>query len=325
MARGKPKGRRIDGWMVVDKPQGMTSTQVVSRIKWLTQAQKVGHGGTLDPLATGILPIAMGEATKSVQYIMDTSKAYRFTMRLGESRDTDDSEGEVTATSERRPTTAEIEAALGAYRGDIMQRPPNYAAVKIQGERAYDIARRGDVVELEPRPVRIDELTIVGRPDADHVELEMVSGKGAYVRAIARDLGADLGCGAHVVALRRTRVGSFELDRAISLDVLEQVVEDDALPQVLVSVATALAGIPALAVTEPQAFRLISGQSIVISPRMLGDDIGEGSTVRALWEGELIALTRLEGAELCPLRVFNPKGDRRAARAQERMADVDHG
>jgi tRNA pseudouridine55 synthase len=299
------KGRPINGWLIVDKDDGATSTWVVGAVKRATQAQKAGHGGTLDPLATGILPIALGEATKTVPYVMDSTKAYRFTVRFGEARDTDDAEGAVTATSDRRPSTAEIEAALPAFTGTIRQRPPSYAAVKIQGERAYDIARRGDTVELEPREVRVDELRLIGRPDPDRADFEMVCGKGTYVRALARDLGEQLGCLAHVTQLRRTRVGPFGLDQAVTLAALERVVADDTLPQVLIPVATALAGIPALAVTEPQAGRLKAGHPIVVPAQLVAGDAGDGATVKVLSSGALVALARLDGAELSPLRIFH--------------------
>jgi len=302
------KGRPIHGWLVIDKEPGITSTEVVNRVKRATQAQKVGHGGTLDPLATGVLPVALGEATKTVPFVMDARKSYEFTLRFGEARDTDDAQGRIVATSERRPTDAEIEAALAAFRGEILQRPPTFAAVKVQGERAYDLARRGEPVQLEPRPVRIDELRLLARLDRDHARFAMVCGKGAYVRALARDLGEALGCFAHVAELRRTAVGPFGLDRAISLSALEQLVEEDSLPQALISVATALAGIPALAVTEPQASRLKSGQAIRIVPRSLGEAAVQGATIQVTRGGELVALARLEGSELCPLRVFHLEG-----------------
>ena len=306
MGRRKATGRPIHGWLVIDKSGGITSTQAVTVVKRLTQAQKVGHGGTLDPLATGVLPIAMGDATKTVPYIMDAAKAYDFTLRLGEQRDTDDATGALVAGSELRPDDAAIAAALGVFRGPIQQVPPRFAAVKIQGERAYDIARRGEVVELAPREVRIDELELVGRPDADHAVFRMRCGKGTYVRAIARDLGLALGCLAHVTALRRTEVGPFHAEDAISLESLASIVTEDSLPQVLVPVTTALAGIPALAVTEPQALRLRAGQAIRIAPALLGEATAEAATVRAMRAGELIALARLEGAELLPVRVFSP-------------------
>jgi tRNA pseudouridine55 synthase len=305
MARRKPSGRPINGWLVIDKPQGMTSTHVVNVVKRLTNAQKVGHGGTLDPLATGVLPIAMGEATKTVAYIMDARKAYDFRLRLGEERDTDDSTGAVIAASDSRPDDAAIRAMLPRFVGAIQQVPPRYAAVKIQGERAYDIARRGETVELAPREVRIDALELTGRPDPDHADFRMTCGKGAYVRAIARDLGQALGCCAHVAALRRTEVGAFSVENGVSLDALAGIVEHETLPQILVPVSTALAGIPALAVTEPQALRLQSGQAVRLAPAFVGETIGEAATVRAMRAGELIALARLEGMELCPVRVFH--------------------
>jgi tRNA pseudouridine55 synthase len=305
MARRKPTGRPINGWLVIDKPQGMTSTHVVNVVKRLTNAQKVGHGGTLDPLATGVLPVAMGEATKTVAYIMDARKAYDFRLRLGEERDTDDSTGAVIAANDGRPDDAAIRAMLPRFIGAIQQVPPRYAAVKIQGERAYDIARRGETVELAPREVRIDTLELTGRPDPDHADFRMTSGKGAYVRAIARDLGLALGCHAHVAALRRTEVGAFSVENAVSLDALAGIVEHETLPQILVPVSTALAGIPALAVTEPQALRLQSGQAVRLAPAFVGETLGEAATVRAMRAGELIALARLEGMELSPVRVFH--------------------
>jgi len=305
--QSRGRGRRIDGWLVVDKPEGMTSTHVVNVVKRLTRAQKAGHGGTLDPLATGVLPIALGEATKTVAWIMDAPKRYRYTVRFGEARDTDDAEGEVVATSDRRPTDAEIEAALPEFTGEILQRPPAFAAVKVAGERAYDLARRGEKVMLEPRPVTIHSLRLVERPDPDYAVFEAECGKGAYVRAIARDLGEKLGCFAHVAQLRRLAVGPFTVEQAISLDALKQLVENDTLPQVLVPVATALAGIPALAVTEPQAHRMRSGQPIRVPPALLPDRATEGATLRVMRGGELVALARLEGGELAPVRVFPAK------------------
>lgn len=305
MAPRKRKGLPINGWLVIDKPEGMTSTQAVAMVKRLTNAQKVGHGGTLDPLATGVLPIAMGEATKTVAWIMDSHKSYAFTIRLGEARDTDDSTGVVVRSSETRPGDAEIRAALDGFIGHIKQRPPDYAAVKIAGERAYDIARRGDEVVLEPREVRVDELSLVDRPDADRARFHMVCGKGAYVRAIARDLGEALGCYAHVVALRRTEVGAFSAADAVTPDALAGIVENETLPQVLVPVATALAGIPALAVTEPQAIRLRAGQPIRVSPALVAGEVAADGTVRAMRSGQIVALARIEGADLSPLRVFH--------------------
>jgi tRNA pseudouridine55 synthase len=309
MATGGRRGRPVNGWLVIDKVEGVTSTWVVGAVKRLTRAQKAGHGGTLDPLATGVLPVALGEATKTVPFVMESRKAYLFTIRFGEARDTDDAEGAVIARSELRPDGAALEAALGAFVGTIMQRPPRYAAVKVQGERAYDLARRGEAVELEPREVRIDRLELLARPDPDHAVLGMVCGKGAYVRALARDLGERLGCLAHVTQLRRTEVGPFGLDRAVTLESLARIVEADSLHQVLIPVATALAGIPALAVTEPQAHRLRAGQPIVVAPQLIVGEATDGATVKVLEAGALVALARLEGAQLAPLRIFHLRAD----------------
>ncbi len=305
MSRRRQRGRRIDGWLIIDKPSGMTSTHVVNRVKRLTDAMKAGHGGTLDPLATGVLPLALGEATKTVMYVMDAPKRYRFTIRFGSMTTTDDSEGTVTRSSDRRPTDAGIIEALKAFEGHVMQRPPDFAAVKVAGERAYDLARRGEVVDLPPREVHFIEIALVERPDADHAVLEARCGKGAYIRALARDLGEALGCFAHVTALRRLEVGAFTADAAIDLDTLVEIVQDDSLPQVLVPVSTALADIPALAVTEPQAARLRSGHSIQIAPRLIVGEAMDGGTIQAVREGEVVALGRLADGELSPLRVFN--------------------
>ena len=306
MARGRRRGRPLTGWLCIDKPAGMTSTAVVGRVRWLTQAAKAGHGGTLDPLATGVLPIALGEATKTVPYVMDGSKHYRFAARLGEARDTDDREGAVIGTSDLRPDDDAIRAALPAFTGPIQQVPPRFAAVKIAGERAYDLARRGETVTLEARPAEVERLELVGRPGPDEAAFEMVCGRGTYVRAVVRDLGAVLGCLAHVSELRRLRVGAFDETRALSLDVLEQLCTDDALPQALLPVAAALDAVPALALTTPQADRLRAGQTIRVAPNLVVGEPGEDGTVRAMASGHVVALARLQGAELSPVRVFNP-------------------
>jgi len=312
----KRKGRPITGWLCIDKPEGMTSTAAVGFVKRLTQAAKVGHGGTLDPLATGVLPIALGEATKTVSFVMDGEKQYRFTMRLGIATTTDDSEGEPIETSDTRPDTDAIEAALGDYIGLIEQVPPCFAAVKVAGERAYDIARRGDTVELEARTVKVKDLVLVERTDDDHVVFDLTCGKGTYVRAIARDLGRQLGCFGHVTALRRLKVGAFEADHAISPDVLERLIADEAFPQALRPLRDALSGLPSLALTAPQAERLRAGQTIRVAPHMVtgldvprsdvqGDDEEEDTTIRAMASGDVVALARLAGGELSPIRVFN--------------------
>jgi tRNA pseudouridine55 synthase len=305
MGRARRKGRPIHGWLTLDKPAGMTSTEAVARVRRLTQAQKVGHGGTLDPIATGVLPIALGEATKTVAYVMDGQKRYRFTARWGEARTTDDAEGEVLATSPKRPETAAIEAALGGFLGVLEQVPPRFAALKIAGERAYDLARRGEAVELAPRTVEVERLVLLERPDPDHATFEAVCGRGTYVRALIRDLGEQLGCLGHVVALRRLQAGPFRAETAITLAALERVVAEDALAQALLPVSAALGDLPALALTEPQADRLCAGQTIRVAPGLIVGQTREDATVRAMAAGQIVALARLHGAELSPVRVFN--------------------
>jgi tRNA pseudouridine55 synthase len=235
MAR-KRKGRDLSGWLVVDKPAGLTSTAVVNKVRWALQAKKAGHAGTLDPDATGVLAVALGEATKTVPYITDALKAYRFTVRLGQATNTDDAEGEVIAESDARPEDAEIKEALNRFIGDIQQVPPKFSAVKIDGQRAYKLARDGEDVELAARPLWVEELVMLDRIDADHVELEMVCGKGGYVRSIARDLGAALGCHGHVLKLRRTWSGPFDAADGVTLeqvDALAQTPELDTFVQPL--------------------------------------------------------------------------------------------
>ena len=306
MARRR-KGNPISAWLVLDKDEGLTSTEALGAVKRIVNPAKAGHGGTLDPLATGVLPIAFGEATKTVAHINDATKHYRFTVRLGETRDTDDTQGRVTATSAARPSDAALSAALRSYIGVIEQRPPAFAAIKVNGERAYDLARRGEPVDLPARPVRVDRLELVERPDADHAVLEAVCGKGTYVRALARDLGSDLGCLGCVSRLRRLAVGSFTVDVAVTLDTLRRIVDDDALPQVLVPLATALADIPAFAVTGPQAQRLRAGQTIRVPPALLNAAGATEGPLRAMCEGEVVALLEQGDDGLSPLRVFNPQ------------------
>jgi tRNA pseudouridine55 synthase len=308
MSRRKPRGRPLDGWLIIDKPAGLTSTDVVNRVRRAFDAQKAGHGGTLDPLATGVLPIAFGAATKTVPYVMDGTKLYRFTLKLGEARDTDDADGQVTATAAHRPTDAEIEAALGAFRGAIMQVPPAYSAVKVAGERAYDMAREGRAPVLEPRPARVDRFALVERPDADTAVFEVESGKGVYMRSLARDLSLACGTLGHVAALRRLRVGPFVEARAISLDKLRPA--DDtapASPDLLLPVATALADIPALALTEAEATGLSHGQAISLVdlmgriPRAADPD---GGLARAMAGSRVIGLCRLQDGWLKPERML---------------------
>ncbi len=302
------RGRPLDGWLVIDKPPGMTSTDVVNQVRRGFDAQKAGHGGTLDPLATGVLPIAFGAATKTVPYVMDGTKLYRFTLRLGESRDTDDADGQVSATSLVRPTNAEFAAALPSFTGDILQVPPAYSAIKVAGERAYDMAREGRAPVLEARPARVDRFELVGRPDADAVEFEVQSGKGVYMRSLARDLAAACGALGHVAALRRFRVGPFTAAQAISLDKCTR--EEDippASPDLLLPVATALADIPALALTEAEAFFLSRGQALSLVdlmgriPRAADPD---GGLARAMAGTRVIGLCRLADGMLKPERLL---------------------
>ena len=308
----KPKGRPLDGWLIVDKPSGIGSTDVVNKVRRAFDAQKAGHGGTLDPLATGLLPVAFGAATKTVPYVMDGTKIYRFTLKFGEARDTDDADGQVIATSDARPTDAEIEAALPAFRGDIMQIPPIYSAIKIAGERAYDLAREGQAVEIAPRPARVDEFTLIERPDADTAVFHVVSGKGVYMRSLARDLARACGTVGHIAALRRLRVGPFREEHAIPLDRL--LASGDTAPpspDLLLPVTTALADIPALAVSAAEAMRLSQGQAISLVDLMgrVPDEADPaGGLVRVMAGGRLLALCRLEDGWMQPERLITGPG-----------------
>ncbi|MEO5373144.1 MAG: tRNA pseudouridine(55) synthase TruB [Alphaproteobacteria bacterium] len=307
MARTR-RGRPINGWLAIDKPPGLTSTDVVTRVKRATNAAKVGHGGTLDPLATGVLPIAFGEATKTVQYVMDGLKTYRFRIRWGEARDTDDAEGAVIATSEHRPTADDIAAALPRFIGLIEQVPPRYSAVKVDGQRAYDLARKDVAVELKSRQINVKSFRLLDMPDPDHAEFEVISGKGTYMRSLARDLALALGTVGHIAALRRTVCGAFQESQAISLEKLESLGHSAPASEYLLPVSTALDGIPALALTEAEARDLSSGQPVsllrVASRSPLGS-IGTGDTVRAMAEGRVVALARIEGGEIRPVRVLS--------------------
>ena len=294
----RTRGRKIDGWIALDKPLGATSTSALAQVRRLFDAAKAGHAGTLDPLATGLLPVALGEATKLCAEVMESGKSYLFTLRWGQERDTDDAEGRVTAASERRPSREEIRSALASFLGEIEQTPPDYSAIKIEGARAYDLAREGRPARLAPRLVRVDRLELLAQADADHAEFELECGRGTYVRSIARDLGRKLGALAYVSALRRTRVGPFCEANAFSLAQLQELGHKGALETALLPVETALADIPALAVTGPEALRLKCGQAIRVPSTMEG-------AVYAISAGRPVALAHLEGGELRPVRVFN--------------------
>ena len=300
MSRRK-SGDKVDGWVILDKPVGLGSTPAVSRVRRLFGAQKAGHGGTLDPLASGVLPIALGEATKTVPFVMDGRKEYRFTLCFGQARSTEDAEGEVTATSDLRPTDAEIRRALAAFVGEVEQVPPAFSALKIEGKRAYDLARAGQPVALKPRRVLIERLELLGRPDADHADFVVSCGKGTYIRSLGRDLALSLGTVGYLSALRRTAVGPFREEAAISLPKLEALGHIPALLGALAPVATALDDIPALALTEAQADRLRQGQPVLLTR----DAPPSGALLRAEAGSRLVALVRSDGASLQPVRVFN--------------------
>jgi tRNA pseudouridine55 synthase len=312
----EPAGQRrrlkldIHGWVVLDKPVGMTSTHAVSAVRRLTSARRAGHAGTLDPLASGCLPIALGEATKTVPFVMEGRKRYRFTVRWGEERDTDDAEGRVVETSAARPGETDIRNLLPRFTGTIAQVPPRFSAIKVEGERAYDLARDGEVVELEARPVEIARLDLVELPDADHAVFEAECGKGTYVRALARDMGRILGTFGHVCALRRTAVGPFEADDMISLERLEALwhraaAGEASLADALKPVETALADIPALAVSRADAARLQRGQAVLLRGR--DAPIIRGA-VYVTASGLLVALAEVDHGEIVPKRVFNLAG-----------------
>jgi tRNA pseudouridine55 synthase len=302
--------RDVHGWIILDKPVGMTSTHAVAVAKRLFTARRAGHAGTLDPLASGCLPLALGEATKTVPFVMDGRKRYRFTVRWGEERDTDDAEGRTVGTSEARPTAEAIRACLPAFTGTISQVPPKFSAIKIEGERAYDLARDGQEVTLEARPVDIHGLALTETPDADTAVFEAECGKGTYVRALARDIGRVLGCLGHVVALRRTQVGPFGETSMISLEQLEALCHraasgEGSLADALLPVETALDDIPALAVNRADAARLQRGQAVLLRGR--DAPIFRG-TVYVTTSGELIALAEVDRGEIIPKRVFNLAG-----------------
>jgi tRNA pseudouridine55 synthase len=302
--------RDVHGWVVLDKPVGMTSTHAVSVVKRLFKARRAGHAGTLDPLASGALPIAVGEATKTVPFVMDGRKLYRFTIRWGEERDTDDAEGRIVTHSDQRPTAEAIQALLPSFTGTIAQVPPRYSAIKVEGERAYDLARDGEVVELEARPVEIARLALVAVPDPDHAVLEAECGKGTYVRSLARDLGRALGCFGHVSALRRAAVGPFGEETMILLEQLEALCHraasgEASLADALMPVETALDDIPALAVSRADAARLQRGQAVLLRGR---DAPNFRGTIYVTVSGQLLALAELDRGEIVPKRVFNLAG-----------------
>ncbi|MBY5341480.1 tRNA pseudouridine(55) synthase TruB [Rhizobium johnstonii] len=304
----KPKGRPISGWLILDKPVDFGSTEAVSKIKWLYKAEKAGHAGTLDPLASGMLPIALGDATKTVPYVMDGRKIYEFTVSWGEERATDDLEGEVTKNSDKRPSEQQIRDILPGYIGTISQVPPQFSAIKIAGERAYDLAREGETVEIPSREVDIFRLTLLACPDADSAHFEVECGKGTYVRALARDFGRELGCYGHVSGLRRTFVAPFAEEAMVPLAdlvALEAIEDMDerlaALDARLIDTCEALSSLPHLVINDDQAHRLKMGNPILVRGR---DAPVAESEAYATARGKLIAIGEIGQGEFRPKRVF---------------------
>ncbi len=308
MGRRKNAGRQLHGWLNLDKPAGISSLAAVVAVRRATGAAKAGHAGTLDPFASGVLPIAMGEATKTLRCVQDGAKTYEFTIRWGEQRTTDDPEGEILATSENRPGAPEIAAVLGEFTGEIAQVPPVFSAIKIAGRRAYDLARAGEKVELAPRVVRVDSFDLIDQPDDSHARFRVTCGKGTYMRSLARDLAQRLGTCGHLAALRRTRVGCFDAKDAISLEKLSGLGHSAAADPPLVSIVAALDGIPALTVTDEEARRLRNGQAVpMLRPedRRLMQDLGDDGVMLAIAAATPVALARVEGIQIKPVRVLN--------------------
>ncbi|MCJ7997208.1 tRNA pseudouridine(55) synthase TruB [Rhizobium cremeum] len=303
----KPKGRPVSGWLILDKPVDFGSTEAVSKIKWLFNAQKAGHAGTLDPLASGMLPIALGDATKTVPYVMDGRKIYEFTVTWGEERSTDDLEGEVTQSSEARPTEEAIRALLPKYTGVISQVPPQFSAIKIAGERAYDLARDGEAVEIPSREVEVFRLTLI-KCETDRAWFEVECGKGTYVRSLARDFGRELGCYGHISELRRSFVAPFAEETMVPLAelvALEKIEDRDerfaALDAFLIDTGEALSGLPHIVITEDQAYRLRMGNPILLRGR--NAPVSEADAF-ATAGGKLVAIGEIGEGEFRPRRVF---------------------
>ncbi|OOY29405.1 tRNA pseudouridine(55) synthase TruB [Thioclava sp. L04-15] len=297
----RKKGRDISGWLIVDKPAGITSTSVVNKVRWALGAKKAGHAGTLDPAATGVLAVALGEATKTVPFITDALKCYRFQVRLGAATKTDDAEGEVTQTSDLRPTDDEIAEALKAFEGDIEQVPPQFSAVKVDGERAYALARAGEEMDLAARPLYVESLVMLARPDADTVELELVCGKGGYVRSIARDLGQKLGCLGHVLWLRREWSGPFEASDGMTIEQIDELAKTLELDAKLLPVELGLEDLPQLKATPEGAVRLKNGNPGMVLP----GEAEWGDEVWVSFEGQPLAVGIYKSGEVHPSRVFN--------------------
>lgn len=296
----KRKGRDISGWLIVDKPAGLTSSAVVNKVRWALDAKKAGHAGTLDPDATGVLAIALGEATKTIPYVTNALKAYSFTVRFGEATNTDDAEGEVIATRAHRPSDDDIKEALNGFVGDIEQVPPQFSAVKVDGERAYKRARDGDEMTLDARPLFVESLLLTDRRDTDHATFEMVCGKGGYVRAIARDLGEALGCLGHVRELRRVWSGPFDAEDGLSLETIDSLAKSPELDSHLLPLEVALADLPELKTTAEGATRLKNGNPGMV----LASDAEYGDTCWASYDGRAVAIGVYKSGEVHPARVL---------------------
>ena len=297
----KRKGNNINGWIIIDKPAGITSTGVVSKIKWAFNAKKVGHAGTLDPDATGILPIALGEATKTIPYIMDEIKSYHFCIKLGEATDTDDASGRIINTSSKRPSDNKVSILLKKYTGFIEQTPPNYSAIKVNGVRAYDLARSGTQIELKSRSLFVKELKFLERIDDDHALLQLTCGKGGYVRSIARDLGKDLKCFAHVKWLKRIWAGPFELENSIALQKLDELQKLSSLKQLLQPIEVGLQNLPFVKCKTNDAGHIANGRSITVSAKKIEAD-------KTCWiecNGKALALGTVRDSQFYPSRVLN--------------------
>ena len=308
MGRRRKSGQKIDGWVILDKAFGMTSTAAVGAVRRIFDANKAGHAGTLDPLASGVLPIALGEATKTLPYVVDTEKSYQFTLKWGEATTTDDREGEITDRSDARPSEAEIIAGLIDFIGEIEQVPPAFSAIKVNGERAYDMARRGDTAKLAARRIWIKRFELVEMRDADQAVFSVISGKGTYMRSLARDLALRVGTVGHIAELRRTTVGKFAVEDAISLDELDTIGQSQAASEALLPVETPLDDIPALALTVQEAARLRNGQAVSLLRKLDLERISafdDGETVLATTSGRPVALTKYSAGEVRPVRVLN--------------------
>lgn len=312
MGRTRKKGNPVNGWLVLDKPEGISSTQALGKARHLLNARKAGHAGTLDPLATGILPLAFGEATKTVPYCQDAEKTYQFTVKWGASTNTDDSEGEITKTSDARPTKEQLLAVMQNYTGQIEQVPPQFSAIKIDGQRAYALARKGEDVEIDARKVIVYQLDLLSFSEGE-ARFECQCSKGTYIRSLARDMGDDLGCFGHIIQLRRTAVGSFDEKSAISLDKLQEMIETAPVEDVLLPVEAPLDDIPALILTDSEAMRLKNGQSVALfskdgQSRLQNaglDPKTADSTILVRTHRKPIALAHVKGVEVSPIRILN--------------------